>query len=295
MAGKSWRPAVRAERTGRTPGEDRRSQARLVAGAVALFGAAAVAVVRLARNAPVDAAVLAGDGVYGAATVLGVVGSATAAVAVGATATDDWERVGLVSAGSFAFLTLVTDAVTVPAAGVVVAAGLLALRPRTELWSRWTAVAGGFLLALALSLGASSGLLPATARATGTAATLVALGATPLVVHPSRSALLVGVGAALAVAAATLSAPFAASASVLVVGAAIDPPLALLAAGVGGAVATAVSGATTGRTATAIGGALLLAAGVPATVPRALAVVVGARLALGPAELATVGGEDDAV
>ncbi|SFR87286.1 hypothetical protein SAMN05216559_0333 [Halomicrobium zhouii] len=294
MAGNAERARGHA-RTSREVAGRSRSEVRQAAGIVALLGGASIALVRLVRNAPIDAAVLAGPTAFELATTLAIVAPALAAVAMGVAAPTDREWVALVVAGTFTLLTAVTGAVSVPAAGVVLAAGVLALVPWADLTPGPTIVAGGFVVALALSLGGGMGVLHASARTFGTVVTLGALAATPLVVRPSLGSLLVGAAAALGVVAVTLSAPFVTSASVLVVGAAIDPPLVLLAAGVGGAVATVASGVSTGRTAVAVGGALLLAAGVPATVPRALAVVLGASLVLDAVDSRTTGGDADAM
>lgn len=294
MAGESRRARSPSEVSGFVAGR-RRSDVRVAAGALALVGATAIALLRFVRNAPVDAVILAEPAVYGVASALAVAGPAVAAIGLGVVARTDREWVALVFAGTFTLLTLATGAVSVPAAAVVVAAGALTLLPRVPSRTRRTVVAGGFVAALALSLGGGMGVLPASARSTGTTVTLLAVAAMPLAVRPSPPALLAGFAAALAVAAATLSAPFASSASVLVVGAAIDPSFVLLAAAVGGAVTVIASGVSAGRTITALGGGLLLAAGVPATVPRALAVVLGARLVLGSPVTPADGGDDDAV
>lgn len=228
-------------------------------------------------------------------------------------------RVGLVAAGVFACLTAISPSAAVPASGVLVASTGLVFVPSIvdrlraaagdararDAGSRSRALAAvvrsvaaaivalALTAAVALSLGATTGLLPVGSRSPGTTATLLGLMATPFAVGASRRALLAGGVIAAGVYAAVTTAPFVAGAVVLTVGAAIDPSVVVLSLAVGGVSATILRGLSssdrngpsrTGFDPTtaagrgfdvAIGGVLLLAAGVPATVPRAIAVVLG--------------------
>ncbi len=259
---------------------------RAVGGLAAAAAVCLLAAVRVARNAPLGEAPAGIQPVHDLAGPAAVVVPAAVAVAVGVADDDDRALVGLVAAGVFAlFAGFGPGGAAAAAAGVLpVAAALVAVPALLDRPRRRAPVAALAVAAVALSLGATAGPFGPDVRWLGTVAALGALAVAPLAVRPSPLALGAGVGAAAAVAAGALAAPFVAGAALLAVGAAVDPGIALAALGVGGGVAVVAEGARRRRVTGVAAGILLLGAGVPATVPRALAVVLGLHLLIAAAE-----------
>ncbi|ESP89693.1 hypothetical protein K933_01851, partial [Candidatus Halobonum tyrrellensis G22] len=131
------------------------------------------------------------------------------------------------------------------------------------------------------SLAATAGVAPATLRPLGTAVALVGVGASPAVVGADRTGLLAGAVAGTVALWFAAGAPYVAGAVLLVGGGVVGAPIALVALAVAGGVAGLVSALRRGRSETAVGVGLALAAGVPATLPRALGVVVAVSLLAG--------------
>jgi hypothetical protein len=202
---------------------------------------------------------------------------ALAAVVAGLRETRPISRIGIVAIGTFGALSTVSSAASIPASGAIVAGGALAtapsLRPRDRPLS--AIVAGIVLLAVVVSLGSAMDRLPAWARSLGSTLALLGLAATPVVVRPDRPAWIAGGLAFVVVVLAGATAPFVTGAVVLVAGGVVGVPLLLVAAGAGGGVASAIGSASTGNWIASAGAVLLLAGGVPATIPRAVAVVFG--------------------
>lgn len=260
----------------------RRALVRASAGALALAGAGGMLVVRSWVNLPgnePDALLAAYDPV----ALLATLGPALAALAVGVTAERLWVQVGLVAASVFGAFAAVADAAYLPAIGALLAASAfvaVAARPGALDWStvrRWLPVAGvatGAWLSLSASLGAD----PSLVRPLGSNVALLAVALSPVAVRAPRRAWLVGAVAGGAVFGAGLAAPFVMGAAVLVAGGVVGASLPVIAAAAAGGVATAATGAFRGQFDVVAGGLLLVTAGVPATTPRALAVVVGLAL-----------------
>jgi len=260
---------------------------RTVAGGVAAVAVLAMALLRAAVNSPLS--VPGAADAYPVVRLAALALPALAALAVGVRTDDRLERVGLSFAGVFCLLATVSAAATVPAAGAVVAGGGLAVATRLDRNRRWltlarAAVVAAFLLAATLALGESMGVF-AGGRTAGTTLALLGLAALPVTASPPRAAWAAGGTSFALVVLAGAVAPFVTGAVVLVEAAVVGAPLVLVALGVGGGVAAATTGAVRGNAGWLFGGLLLLAAGVPATVPRALAVVLGLGLVVG------VGGE----
>lgn len=253
---------------------------RAVGGLAAAAAVCLLAAVRVARNAPLGRAPAGIQPVHDVASPAAVLVPAAAAVAVGVVADDERALVGLIAAGVFAvFAGFGPGGAAAAAAGVLpVAAALNAVPALLDRPRRRAPVAALAVAAVALSLGATAGPFGPGIRRLGTAAAFGALAVAPLAVRPSPLALGAGVGAAAFVAAGTLAAPFVAGAAFLAVGAAVDPGVVLAALGVGGGVAVVAESARRRRYTGVAAGLLLLGAGVPATVPRALAVVLGLHL-----------------
>lgn len=256
-----------------------------VGSVLAAVAVAAMATVRLGRTVPFGSPPVDLQALHGVVEPLSVAVPAAVAVVVGASTDTGWEQVGLTAAGTFAVLAALGPAGAVPATGVLAMAAVMvvganASRPADVRGGGRLLFGGATAAAVVVSAGANLGVLPPGGRSLATTAALVALVAAPLAVGASRRAALAGAAVATVVLVAALSAPFLMGATWLAVGAAYDPNVVLAAAGVGGAVATAVHGVLGGRPTAAAAGVLLLAAGVPASVDRALAVVLGAGFLL---------------
>lgn len=205
---------------------------------------------------------------------------AVAAGALAATTTDDAERVGLAVVAAFGLVALASPAAAIPAATGVVAGGAVAVGARWRaLPARevgWRAAPVGAVLAgVALSLSAAMELAPAGVRPVGAHLAMVGAAATPALLAPRhRDWALGGAVAGLLVAVGTL-APFLTGAVTLIGGGVVAVSLPVMAAGLAGLVTTASAGLRTRHAPAVVGAGLLLVAGVPATIPRALAAVLG--------------------
>ena len=271
----------------------RTSAAAAPARALVLAALAAVAVrtgFRTLHNAPV----VLPTPVVGSAAALGIAAGVLpgiAAVALGLRSGRPADRVGLSFAGVFGALATVVPAVTVPAAVALVGGGALAVARRVRPIDGWRgalgrAVPAALLGGVALALGAATGLLPPGTRTAGASIVVAALAASPALVRPGPTDWALGALAGAGVLWAGSSLPFVAGAVTLVAFGLVGTPLALFAAGVGGGVAT-VAGSL-GREASGsadwlrgVGAALVLLAGVPATVGGATAIVLGSALLAG--------------
>lgn len=209
-------------------------------------------------------------------------------VLVGVTRREAHPRVGLVLAGVFGLLGLHVPAASLPAVVAVAAGTGLAVTGgvRDAGWTRPAAVAAVVWVGLALALASATGLLSGV-RPTASTVALVGVALLPLVVEPPRWAWAAGLAAAAGVLWVGSVLPFVTGAVVLVGFAVVGAPLVAVAGATGGGVAGlagAVAGSTranTGRWAAVVAVGLLLAAGVPATIPRALAAGVGLALLVG--------------
>lgn len=257
----------------------------LAAGAATVAAVGSMALLRIAINgslampAPVES-------LYGIVGPMALLIPAGAAVALGLASPDARVRTGLLAVGVFAGLAAAVPAARLPAIGVVIAGGGVALAARLTQRRGWrtdprTIVVAVWLLAGAVTLGSASALLGGPARALGSGLALLGLASSPAFVRPRRAAWLAGAVAFLGVVAAGLAAPFVTGAVTLVVGAVVGVPLVLVGLGVAGGTTALVGAVASGRWIKAFGVASLLAAGVPATVPRAVAVMVGLALLVG--------------
>jgi len=260
--------------------------------ALALTALAAVAAwtgFRVLHNAPVALP----PPVVGSATALGLAAGVVpglAAVAIGLRRDRPAERLGLTFAGVFGALATVVPAATVPAAVALVVGGTVSLAA-ARFEDGWRGAIGRtvpllLLGAVALSLGAAAGVLPPGTRTAGSTLAVAGLVGTPLLVRPGSTGWALGALAAAGVLWAGSALPFVAGAVTLVAFGLVGTPLALFAAGVGGCVAAVVGSLRRGSRGPTdrlrgAGAALVLLAGVPATVGGATAVVLGAALLAG--------------
>lgn len=264
-----------------------------VLGAIALVPTAGVLTLRLLRNAPIGLPPV-GRAAAPTVTTLSAVVPALAAVGLAVDTDDRAERVALAAVGVFALVGAADAAVWLPAAAAVVvgtvAALALGLAERADARvgaidslgvafapiARPAAVAALGALALAWSLAASAGLGTTTLRPAGAVVAFATLAALPLA-RGVDGAVDLGLWAvaAFTVVVAAASAPFVAGAVALVAFGAGTVPLTLIALGIGGALAAVVADARRRAFAPAVAAALLLFAGVPATLPRAVAFALG--------------------
>ncbi|QPV63580.1 hypothetical protein I7X12_02800 [Halosimplex litoreum] len=264
-----------------------------VLGAVAFVSTAGVLALRLLRNA-LGGLPLVGHAVAPAVTTLAAVVPALAVLGLATEADARAERVALAAVGAFGLVGAADAAAWFPAAAAVLVgttAGLAvalaeraharvgavdSLRAAFAPIARPSAVAALGTLALACSLAASAGFGTTTLRPAGAALVFATLAALPLARRLDGTVDLgLWVVAAFAVVVAAASAPFVAGAVALVAFDAGTVPLSLLALGIGGALATVAADARRRAFGPAIAAALLLCAGVPATLPRAVAFALG--------------------
>lgn len=277
--GATLRPRLRAV----APALDR-EQAVLVAGSVALLAVAFRATVVVLRNLPFEPVAVPSAVreavVTGTPLVLGL-----ALVAVGLASTRPTVRVGFLFAGVFGVLAAVDTAVALPAVVAVVAGGVLAVvgtlgRPRTARDYRRSTLGAAFVLGIAVSLAAAVGLLGGGARDLGSVLVIGAVAATGLRSGGDRVALVAGALAFVAVAVASTANPYAAGSALLVGFAVVGAPHLLVGLAVAGGTAAAVAGLRRHEYGLPLGAGLVLLAGMPATLPRAMAVLLGATLVL---------------
>lgn len=200
-------------------------------------------------------------------------------------------RVGLLFVGVFGLLPLAARAATVPALFGVILGGGVALVgtngvPADYRTLRRHLIATGVLAGVAVTLSGSIGLLDGSARGIGGLLTFGAVTGMVVRADGDRLALAAGLFAVAVVAAASVMHPYVLGSALLVAFAVAGVPHVIVAAAVGGAAAATVAGLRRDEYTLAIGAPLVLLAGVPATFPRAMAVVLGAMLVLVPFDAA---------
>ena len=260
-------------------------------GAVGLLAAVAVGVataVRVLYNAPFEPIAFPPQLVPAVGTVAALAtGVALAVVAL--SAGRPVVRVGLLFTGVVGVLATMSDGATVAAAVAVPAGAALAFAralgvPATYFELRRAVVALAFAAAVGLSLAATAGLVGSAFRAAGSVAFLGGL--TLLAVRAEGDRVALGAGAAgfVGVVAASVTAPYVTGSALLVGFAVVGSPHLLVATAAFGGIAAAVAGLRKGDAWLAVGAALLLLAGVPATPGAGGAVCLGAALAALDAE-----------
>lgn len=255
-----------------------------IAGLLALLPTAAILLVRVGINAPF-APRLPYNTLYDPIATLALLGPAVGAILIGVTTDDDVYRVALVFAGVFGLLSAIARPASLPASIAIVAAiGLLLLtharRPFSPDEVAETAVGGVFFAGVTLSMAGSFGIEPATTRPLGSTAILLAIAGAPVFVNWSWWSTFVGVLAGAAFAGFGLAAPFVTGAASLVGGAIVGVSLPVLVVAVVGGVTVVATGIEQRTVETTTSGLLLLTAGVPATIPRGLALLLGLAILL---------------
>lgn len=256
-------------------------------GSVGLLAAVAVGVaaaVRVLYNAPFEPVAFPPRLVQAVGTVAALAtGIALAAVAL--SAGRPVVRVGLLFAGVFGVLAAVSGAATVAAAVAIPGGAALAFTrtlggPTTYFEFRRGVLALAFALAVGLSLAATAGFVGSPFRAAGSVAFLVGVTLLSVRAEGDPVAIVAGAVAFAGVVAASAAAPYVTGSALLVGFAVVGSPHFLVATAAFGGVAAAVAGVRDGDAWLAIGAALLLLSGVPATPGAATAVCLGAALAV---------------
>jgi hypothetical protein len=195
-------------------------------------------------------------------------------------------RVGLLFAAVFGTLPLVAPGTGLLGVVAVGGGGALALVGTLGVPEEWTyrgvrrrAVAVGFVVAVALTLAGVTGLLGGV-RNPGAFVTLATVAAVGTRAEGSRLAAGTGLLAVVAVAVAGAVSPFAVGSALLVAFAVTGVPTLLVGLAIAGVVAALVAGLRRREHAVVVGALLVLLAGVPATFPRALTLLLGATLVL---------------
>lgn len=269
--------SIRASDVLRADGE------RVVAAAgVALLAVAGTALVRILYNLPFDPVPVspAFRSLAAGATLSVVAGSLIVLALSTELAT---VRVGLLFAGVFGVLPAIGRGATLPGVVGVSAGAGLALVGTLGLPSSYrSTIAVGFVAGIAVTLGSAVGILAAGMRGLGGMLVLGSLVGVAAYVGRDRVGLGAGALGFLATLGATAASPFVAGSTLLVAFAVVGVPHLLVAVAVGSCVGVAVASARRGEYATALGACILLSAGLPATFPRAMSVLLGASLVLLP-------------
>lgn len=268
-----------------------------VAGLLAFVPGALVLVVRAWNNAPA-ALPPAVHAARPALSALAILGPALAAIVLAVAVDEDAIRVGLLSVGVFGLLGGFVEGAALAAIGAIVGGSAVAVGTHLGVHRNWQVgpkaiVAAGILAATVVSLAATSGVDPARLRPLGSTVALLGLAATPLFVRPGLPE--VGIGAAgfaVTIVVGT-AAPYVTGGVVLVAGAVVGASLLVIALGIAGALTATAATLRDRQFAPALGVLTLLAAGVPATIPRALGVVVGLVLLVGIAGTDAAGTDRD--
>ncbi|WP_458207802.1 hypothetical protein [Haladaptatus sp. NG-SE-30] len=258
----------------------------VAAGVLALATVGSASAIRIGRNAPLSMPAVVSD-VTPTIETMALLGPVLAGFLLAVSSENEIERTGFLFLAVFGALAAITPAVAIPALVAIVGGGALVVgarlgRPRGYRAIRRSVVALGVLLAAVLSLGSAMGVLPAHFRPTGSTLALFSLAFTPVFVRPGWLDWAVGGAVGGLLLKVGLEVPFVTGAATLVGLAAVGTALVVIVLGVAGGTVTLLSGLRSEHTATGLGAGLMLVAGVPATIPRAIAVVLGLALLVRP-------------
>lgn len=266
---------------------DHRSQSSIgmwLAGVMALVPTLAILLVRIGINAPAGPE-LPYAAVYDPLVTAALVGPAIAAIGVSVATENDVHRVALGFAGVFGVLSAIaTPAALSASVAIVVGTGLVMATAITSATAERDYVTIGvatlFVVGVALSILGGLGYEAATTRRLGSLASLLAVAGAPTFVDWNARTASVGALAGAAVAGFGVSAPFVTGAASLIGGGIVGVSLPVLVLAAVGGVTVIATGFERKQFLPIAAGLLLLAAGVPATIPRGLAVLVGLSLLL---------------
>ncbi|MEF8772077.1 hypothetical protein [Halodesulfurarchaeum sp.] len=223
-------------------------------------------------GAPIEAAALAGP--------------ALGALVLGLTSESSFVRVGMLFAGVFGALSLVSQSAMGPATIAIGAASVVVGLDQGRSRTGWRslarlAVTGAFVFGIVVSMLAALGFEPALTRGLGSIAIGVAIAGTPAFTGFSRRSVFVGLLGGAIVAGIGLAAPVITAAVSLLGMGVIGLPLPLLVLGAIGGVSAVAAGLEHRDAPPALAGALVLVAGVPATIPSAISLLVALVLFTG--------------
>jgi hypothetical protein len=255
----------------------------LAVSTLALFTVTSRTLIVILGNLPFDPLV-AFEPVRTGTAVLFPVAVAGALVTIALTDERTPVRVGLLFAGVFGLLGLLIPTTTLPAVVAISAGGALALLGTLGIPDAWTygtvrrrAIATGFVLAIAISLASAVGIADGL-RGVGALIALASLAAVGTRAEASPVAAGAGIAAAVLLVVGSHTSPFLAGSALLVGFGITGVPHLVVAVAVGGGVAAAVAGARRREYPLALGALFVLVAGVPVTLPQAMAVLLGAAL-----------------
>lgn len=216
-------------------------------------------------GAPIEAAALAGP--------------AVAAVVLGLTSESTYIRVGMLFAGVFGALSLVSQTAMGPTTIAIAGASVLVGLDQGRSMMGWQSLAkrgvtGAFVFSIVVSMLAALGIEPALTRSLGSIGIAVGIAGTPVFTGFSRRSVFVGLLGGAIVAGIGLAAPVITAAVSLLGMGVIGLPLPLLVLGAIGGVTAVAAGVEHRDAPSAVAGALVLVAGVPATIPSALSLLV---------------------
>lgn len=262
------------------PGGDSKTT-RISAGVLALLPMMAVFALTIGTNTPIGPR-LPLEPVRAPIQMAAYIGPAAGALLLGLTAKTGSMRVGMMSAGVFSGFVLFSPTASIPAAVALAAAAVLvgvSVVPKSIRSSPiQTVVTFALSAGVILSMIGLLGFEPALIRRLGSVLIAVGLAGLPAISGYSRRSLGIGLVGGTLVVAAGLSAPVMTAAVSLLGMGVIGLPVVLLGIGAAGAI-TAIAEAThRGRIRTAIGSGLVLVAGVPSSIPAAVAVLVALGL-----------------
>lgn len=254
---------------------------RIGAGVLALVPMMAVFVLTIGTNTPIGPR-LPLEPVRVPIETAAYLGPASGALLLGFTAKTGSMRVGMMSAGVFSGLVLISPTASIPAAmalaGAAVLVGVSAVPKSIRSRPIQTVVTIALSAGVILSMIGVLGFEPAVIRRLGSVLIAVGLAGLPAMSGYSRRSIGIGlVGGALVVAAG-LSAPVMTAAVSLLGMGVIGLPLVLLGIGAAGGITAIAEATQRGRIRTALGSGLVLVAGVPSSIPAAVAVIVALGL-----------------
>ncbi|WP_135661924.1 phosphate ABC transporter permease [Halorhabdus rudnickae] len=246
--------------------------------AVALLG------VRLAINARVTAP-LDLVGLQTALVPLATLVCAGSVLAIAVLDGEGYETVGLAFVGVFGVIGTIARPAYTPAVVAIIAGTALAtgsqLNAEVDRRIGPSLVAFVLVCGLATSLIGTFGVEPATTRSIGSQLTLLGIAGTPIFLSRGHVDWLFGaLGAGLLIALGVI-APFLLGATGLVAGGIVGASVPVMALAVGGLTTTASAALRRRHDGAVLGAGLLLFAGIPATIPRALALVLALTLLVG--------------
>ncbi|MDR5656437.1 hypothetical protein RH831_04485 [Halodesulfurarchaeum sp. HSR-GB] len=253
---------------------------RLAAGILALVPAVALLLVTIVDSGPVGTRFP--SGIHEPIALLAILGPASAALVLGLNTADVSVRVAMLFVGVFGLLSAVSETAMAPAAIALAGATVLlaATAVKTADSPGQVVVTVAFTVGVLASMAGAFGFEPAFTRSLGSVAVAGAIVGLPAFVGWSRRSVFVGLLAGAVVAGVGIAVPALVAAVGLLGMGIVGLPLAVLVVGAVGGGTAVTRAVETGRLPMALAGLLVLVAGVPATIPRALALIVGVALLL---------------